>query len=204
MRITSAFPFSPIMPSVLDTYPQVQVTSRAQWRSWLLSNHSTTKGIWLVRYKKAHGEKHVPYADVVEEALCFGWVDGLARALDDTRSQILLTPRKPRSNWSAVNKARVESLIASGLMMVAGLEKIDIAKANGSWSNLEQSDALTEPDDLKAAFTKSATARKNWDAFPPSARKATLEWIYSAKRQETRADRVKKAVELSAQNLRPR
>ena len=192
------------MPSALDSYPQVEITSRTQWRRWLEKYHETSTGIWLVTHKKAQGSKHVPYAEVVEEALCFGWVDGLGRALDDTRSQLLLTPRKPRSTWSAVNKTRVAALIASGKMTAAGLEKVEVAKANGSWNTLEHSDALTEPADLEAAFSKAKTARKNWDAFPPSARKATLEWIYAAKRDETRAARIKDTVKLSAQNIRPR
>lgn len=187
-----------------EKYPQVEITSRAQWRQWLEEHHASLGGIWLVTHKKAQGEKHVPYADVVEEALCFGWVDGQARALDETRSQLLLTPRKRRSGWSAVNKKRIAELIASGKMTEAGLKKIEAAKADGSWKKLEHSDALTEPEDLKTAFTKSEDARRNWDAFPPSARKATLEWIYAAKRDETRAARVKETVELSAQNLRPR
>lgn len=192
------------MSSALSSYPQVEITSRVQWRQWLQEHHASSGGIWLIRYKKAQGDMHLPYNDVVEEALCFGWVDGQARALDETRSQLLLTPRKRRSAWSAVNKKRVADLIASGNMTKAGLEKIEAAKADGSWQKLEQSDALTESADLKAAFKKSKAARKNWDAFPPSARKATLEWIYAARRDETRAVRIKETVDLSAQNVRPR
>ena len=192
------------MPSALDQYPEVEITSRAQWRRWLEKNHAASKGIWLVTHKKAQGKKHVPYADVVEEALCFGWVDGQARSLDDDRSQLLLTPRKPKSTWSAINKKRVAMLMAEGKMMPAGKEKIEIAKANGSWETLELSDALAEPEDLKTAFAKNEAARKAWDAFPPSARKATLEWIYAAKRGETRAARVTETVRLSALNIRPR
>ena len=155
-------------------------------------------------HKKSQGGKHVPYGDAVEEALCFGWVDSRPRKIDAERTALLYTPRKPRSVWSALNKERVATLIANGKMTEAGLAKIALAKANGSWEKLERSDALTEPDDLKAAFEDSKKARENWESFPPSARKATLEWIYAAKRDATRAARVKETVALSAQNIRPR
>lgn len=187
-----------------DNYPQVEITSRAQWRGWLQKHHASSTGIWLVTHKKSQGDKHVPYADVVEEALCFGWIDSVGRKMDSERSGLLLTPRKARSGWSAVNKTRIKKLEAAGLMTEIGAEKIREAKANGTWTKLDASDAMTEPDDLKKAFTKSKVARKNWDAFPASARKATLEWIYAAKRNETRATRVQETVKLSAENIRPR
>lgn len=190
--------------AAIDTHPQLEITSRAQWRRWLQKHHASSEGIWLVTYKKATVGKHVSYAEAVEEALCYGWIDSRPKKIDAERSALLYTPRKASSVWSAVNKKRVAALIENGMMRDAGLEKIERAKADGSWQKLEFSDALTEPDDLKAALAKSKAARKNWDAFPPSARKATLEWIYAAKREETRAARVREAAELSEKNIRPR
>jgi len=189
---------------VTDQYPTVEVTSRRQWRAWLQKHHASSPGIWLVTYKKVAGKKHLPYAAAVEEALCFGWIDSLPRKLDDERTMLLYTPRKPGSVWSAVNKARIERLTAEGKMTDAGGQKIDAAKADGSWDTLSASDALIEPDDLQKALRADSAAICYWRDFPASARKATLEWIYAAKRPETRAARIAETVQLSAQNIRPR
>ena len=111
-------------------YERVEVESRAQWRAWLAEHHDSSPGAWLVTFKKrAVPDRHVHYADTVEEALCFGWVDSLGRKLDERRSQLLMTPRKPKSNWSRPNKERVERLVAAGLMAPAGLAAVVVAKA---------------------------------------------------------------------------
>jgi uncharacterized protein YdeI (YjbR/CyaY-like superfamily) len=117
---------------VSDAYPQVEVESREELRRWLEANHETSPGIWLVTYKKGD-PRYLPYEHVVEEALCFGWIDSKARRVDDRRTSIVLTPRKPRSNWSAPNRARVERLLAAGLMTPAGVAAIERAKADGTW-----------------------------------------------------------------------
>ncbi len=192
------------MPATLSNLPQVEITSRAGWRAWLQKNHKDSTGIWLVTYKKAAGEKHVPYSEVVEEALCFGWVDSLGGKVDAERSKLFLAPRRKGSVWSALNKTRVARLVADGIMTPAGLEKIEAAKADGSWDTLNRSDAGEEPADLAAAFKKNPQARRHWNAFPPSARKVTLEWIYAAKRSETHAVRIAETVRLCAENIRPR
>ena len=101
-------------------YPRVEISSAVELRKWLIANHQTAKGIWLVTYKKAAGNRHVAYDAIVREALCFGWIDGQSRPLDATRSQLLLTPRKPKSNWSGPNKARIAELTAAGLVQPAG------------------------------------------------------------------------------------
>lgn len=102
----------------LDTLPRVEIQSRAEWRAWLQAHHATSGSIWFVNYKKSSGGPHVPYDDIVEEALCFGWIDGLVRSLDDRRGMALL-PRKPGSSWSKSNKERVERLIAAGANFAA-------------------------------------------------------------------------------------
>ena len=158
-----------------DSYAQVTVRSRGEWRSWLEEHHAESPGIWLVAFKKASGGPHVSYDELVEEALCFGWVDSLPRKLDDERSQLLMTPRRPRSGWSRSNKLRVERLSAAGLMAPAGLAAIETAKANGAWEALDAVENLSEPDDLRAALDADAAARRHWDAFPPSARRGILE-----------------------------
>lgn len=184
----------------LDTLPRVEIQSRAQWRAWLQAHHATSGSIWLVNYKKSSGGPHVPYDDIVEEALCFGWVDGLVRSLDDRRGMALLSPRKPGSTWSKSNKARVERLIAAGLMTPAGLEKIERAKADGSWTVLDAAEALTLPDDLTAVLRKHKAAGANFAAWSASRRRGLIWWVTSAKRPETRARRIAETVRLAATN----
>ena len=99
----------------LDDRERVEVTTRPGWRDWLAEHHGTSPGVWVVRWKKGRGP-HLPYEDVVEEALCFGWIDSVQRTVDADRSMLLVTPRKARSAWSALNKTRVERLLAAGLM----------------------------------------------------------------------------------------
>jgi uncharacterized protein YdeI (YjbR/CyaY-like superfamily) len=117
-----------------DSYERVEIASRAAWRRWLSKNHARSESIWLVTFKKHTGARHVPYGDVVEVALCFGWIDSVPRKLDEDRSMVLLSPRKPGSPWSKLNKERVERLIAAGLMTAMGLAKVESAKADGSWT----------------------------------------------------------------------
>ncbi len=185
-----------------DRYAQVEVRSRAGWRAWLAEHHAEAPGVWVVTHKKAPGAPHVPYADVVEEALAFGWVDSLPRRLDDARTQLLVTPRKPASAWSKVNKERVERLTAAGLMAPAGLAAVAAAKASGTWTKLDAVEQLVEPDDLRAALDADPAARRHWDAFPRSARRGILEWIGTAKTAPTRERRVAETARLAAQDVR--
>ncbi len=180
---------------------QVEVVSRAAWRAWLKAHHRQRESIWLVTYKKDKGP-HIPWADIVEEALCFGWVDSLPRKLDERRSMLLVSPRKPGSAWSALNKKRAEAMIARGQMTKAGQAMIDAAKADGTWTKLDAVEALSVPDDLAEAFRRYAGAANNFDAFPRSARRGILEWIIQAKRPETRAKRVEETARLAGQNQR--
>lgn len=185
-----------------DAYEQVEVVIAAELRAWLEANWARSPGIWLVTYKKAAGERYLPYEDIVREALCYGWIDGKARRLDELRSQLLLTPRKPTSTWSRPNKLRVAELEASGRMAAPGRAVVEAAKASGTWTGLDDVEDLIEPPELAAALDAAPTARKNWDAFPRSARRASLEWISAAKRPATRERRVAETVELASQNRR--
>ncbi len=193
----------PPASSKLDTLARVQPADRAAWRAWLVAHHATSPGCWCVTFKQgAAGGVKLPYDALVEEALCVGWVDGLARGLDAERTMLLVTPRKPRSGWSAPNKARVARLTAAGLMLPAGLAKVEAAKADGSWTLLDGAEALAVPDDLAAAFARHPGAAARWDAFAPSARKAILAWIALARRPGTRLARVERTAELAARGLR--
>ena len=142
------------------------------------------------------------YDDLVEEALCFGWIDGRTNKLDDGRSMIMMTRRKPTSTWARSNKERVERLTAEGRITDAGLRAIETAKANGSWTILDDVDSLIVPEDLLVALSRDQRAQRYFDAFPPSAKKMILYWIKSAKRPETRRRRIAETVRLAAENTR--
>jgi uncharacterized protein YdeI (YjbR/CyaY-like superfamily) len=182
--------------------PLIHPESIAEWRDWLSQHHADTDGVWLARWKKASGKVPLDYAQIVEEALCFGWIDGLTNTLDDGRQAQLLTPRRPGSGWARSNKERVERLVADGRMTDAGMRVIDAARADGSWSLLDASEALIEPEELKAALDANGEARRQWDAFPKSPRKALIFWVTSAKRPETRQRRVTAIVDEAAQGRR--
>ncbi len=180
---------------------EVEVTSRSELRSWLAAHHADSPGIWLVTWKKGRGP-HVPYDDVVDEALCFGWVDSRPGTVDTDRSRRLLTPRRPGSNWSRVNKARVARLTGAGLMEPAGLAVVDTAQRDGSWTALDAVEDLVEPDDLRAALDAEPGARPNWDGFPRSTRRAILEWILGARTPPTRARRITETATQAAAGIR--
>jgi uncharacterized protein YdeI (YjbR/CyaY-like superfamily) len=181
---------------------QVQVESRSQWRAWLRDNHCRDDGVWLVTFKKHCGDKYVSYNDVVEEALCFGWVDSRPRRLDADRTMRWLSPRQPGSPWSRLNKERVERIIAAGLMTPAGLERVEAAKLDGSWSALDAVEALEIPPDLAAALDAYDSARVHFEAFPLSVKRSILEWIADARRAETRARRIGETARLAEDNVR--
>lgn len=183
-------------------YEQVEVRSRAELRAWLASHHTQQESIWLVTYKKMAGSNYLPYDEIVEEALCFGWVDSQPRSLDQLRSMRLLSPRQPGSAWSRVNKERVERLIEHGLMAPAGLEKVEAAKRDGSWSRLDAVENLEIPADLAEALGRYPNAARHFHAFPRSVKRSILEWIVNAKKAETRARRVEETARLAEENLR--
>jgi uncharacterized protein YdeI (YjbR/CyaY-like superfamily) len=187
---------------VQDEAARVHPDTRAAWRKWLASNHDSSKGVWLVSWRKHSGKDGPSYEDAVEEALCFGWVDSTARKLDDDRTMLWFSPRKPGSGWARPNKERVERLTAAGMMTPAGQRIIDAARADGSWSRLDDVENLVVPDDLAAALDSRPPARQNWDAFPRSVRRSILQWIVLAKRDTTRAGRIEEAARLAQVNER--
>jgi len=182
--------------------PLVHPSSRAAWRGWLAEHHASVDGAWLARWTKASGKATVAYEAIVEEALCFGWIDGLVHTLGDGRQAHLLTPRRPGSGWSRSNKDRVDRLIAEGLMTDAGLAAIRAAQADGSWSMQDAAEALIEPPELAIALDANPDARRQWDVFSRSPRRALIWWVMSAKRPATRARRVAQIVDEAAEGRR--
>ena len=165
----------------------IQPKDRAAWRRWLERHHATSGSVRLALVKATSDARGVRYGEAVEEALCFGWIDSTAGRLDDDRYTVLMTRRTTRSGWSAVNKERIERLVREGRMAAPGLDAIEAAKANGSWSKLDASHALEVPRDLATALRAYPNAKRHFDAFPPSARRIILQWIDDARRPETRA-----------------
>jgi uncharacterized protein YdeI (YjbR/CyaY-like superfamily) len=188
-------------------YKQYHPKTRKEWRLWLQKNHKKEQGIWFTYFKKETGKPRVSYDEAVEEALCFGWIDSLPRKLDEERSMLKFTPRKPKSVWSQLNKSRVEQLIKNKLMTPAGLVAIELAKANGSWHTLTASDAAaasnTLPDDVKKAMSKNKSAVDNFSRFSVSIRKQFLSWIDGAKQPETRNKRIAQTVLMAVANKKP-
>jgi uncharacterized protein YdeI (YjbR/CyaY-like superfamily) len=177
----------------------VTVRSRNELRIWLAENHASAPTVWLATYKRHHPD-YLAYEPIVEELLCWGWIDSVTRALDADRSMILIAPRYPKSAWSAINKAHVERARARGAMTPAGEAKIAAALANGQWGFLDDVDRLEVPDDLGTAL---GDLRPGWDGWPKSVRRGTLEWIKTAKTAPTRAARIADVVTSLKAGLRP-
>lgn len=179
----------------------VTVKSRAELRAWLEAHHHEQESVWLVTFKKP-SEHHVPWSDVVDEALCFGYIDSQPKLLDDERSMLRLSPRSEKSGWSGINKQKIERLTQAGLMAPAGLAAVERAKANGTWTLLDGATALEIPEDLAEKLDALPPARERFEAFPKSVRRAILEWIASAKKPETRARRVEETASKAQHNER--
>ena len=180
----------------------VEFATRAQWRRWLERNHATSSGARVTYYKKSAGRPGPAYEDLIEEALCFGWIDGAARSVDDQRTSLYFCPRRKGSGWAATNKARIERLVADGRMRPAGLAAIERAKADGSWTTLDRSESLTVPEELVQAFAEHPGSADAFNSFPPGARKQLIYRVDSAKRAATRARRADEIARLAQQGIR--
>ena len=184
---------------------ELYVTSRDQWRTWLERNHDAKKEVWLIYYKKHTGKPTIPYADAVEEALCFGWIDSTIQRIDDKKYARKFTPRKDKSKWSELNIKRARRMIRQGKMTKAELAKFKEAeKRNKSGPKAEPSKKkLVIPLDLKEALSTNAKASDNFNNFAPSYKRLYVRWIRDAKRKETREKRIKQTVRWAAQNKKP-
>ena len=177
---------------------QVHVETVQQWREWLARNADRGDGVWLVSWKRATGRPAPTYDEAVLEALAVGWVDSTAGTLDAERAMLWFAPRKRGSGWSRTNKQRLERLEREGRLQPRGRALVDAAKADGSWTLLDDVEDLVVPPDLVAAFDAHPGSRAHWEAFPRSVRRAHLEWLVQAKRDATRAQRVSDIAEKAA------
>jgi uncharacterized protein YdeI (YjbR/CyaY-like superfamily) len=185
-----------------DDRPAFYANDTAAWRKWLAENHDEQQFIWLIIYKKASEIPSVYIGEAIDEALCFGWVDSKVNKRNSESYYTYFSKRNPKSNWSRVNKEKIDRLQKAGKMETAGLKMIEIAKATGTWTALDDVENLVIPDDLDKAFDEYPNARKHFEDFPRSVKRAILEWIFNAKRLPTRAKRIQETASLAEKNER--
>ncbi len=189
------------MEQKLETfYPK----NRQEWRAWLEENHDKKQNIWLIYYKQKSKIPTVSYSDAVDEALCFGWIDSKAKSLDEVKFMQFFSKRKEKSVWSKINKEKIEMLISSGLMTPAGLAIIEKAKANGSWTILDEVEALIIPPDLEEAFSQKLNAKTYFQSLSRTDQRNILQWLVLAKRPETRQKRIDEIVDLAELGQKPK
>lgn len=185
-----------------DDFKSIYLESRVVWRKWLTENHASEKNVWLKIYKKQSQTSSVYYDEAVDEALCFGWVDSSIKKGNDKFYYQFFAKRNPKSNWSRVNKAKIEKLMSEGLMAEAGLKMVEIAKATGTWTALDDVENLISPLDLQEKLDQNPIAKGYFEAFPRSVKRAILEWLLNAKQAETRQKRIEEIVSLAEKNER--
>ncbi len=184
-----------------ENFEKVELSSGEELRAWLLENHQQEESIWLVTFKKHVTGKYLSTGEVLDELLCFGWIDGIRRKLDEDRTMQLIGPRRMQ-HWAKTYKDRAARLIEEDKMMPAGYKSIEVSKQNGMWNFMDDVDALIKPADLEKELDKHSSARKHFDAFPASVQRFTLRWIKLAKTESTRAKRIAKAAALAQTNKR--
>jgi len=172
-----------------------------KWRNWLEQNHDKEKEAWLVIFKKHSKQDGLRYDEALEEALCFGWIDGKMKSIDEERFIIRYSPRKAKSLWSKINKEKTELLIAQDRMAPAGLAKVEEAKKNGYW-HLAYTSMIKEiiPTDLKKALMEHSTAWNNFKEFANTYHNMYIGWVNGARTDETRKKRIMEVVKRSALN----
>lgn len=183
----------------MDNFEKVEITSAAQLRAWLEAHHTQKESIWLVIFKKHTGDRYVSIEQVLDEILCFGWIDGAGRKLDTDRTMRLLSPRRTQ-HWAKTYKDRAARLEKEGRMRPAGLKAIEESKGLGLWNVMDDVDALLIPDDLVAVLQLHPPALENFSGFAISYRRNVLRWIKIAKTSQTRKKRLETTAELAAKN----
>ncbi len=171
-------------------------------RDWLEENHASAQAVWLVYHKKGSGKPSITWTEAVDEALCYGWIDSKIQRIDEESYEQYFTRRKPNSPWSKINKEKVAALEAAGRIQPSGAAAISLAKENGTWSLLDDAQALIIPEDLEAAF-ESADDLAFFQSLSPSRRRNVLQWIALAKRDDTRARRIAETVDAASRAAVP-
>jgi len=184
--------------------PQLYFERDTDWYDWLLTNQHQYEAVYLIFYKKETNIPSMTWEEAVRVALCFGWIDSTVKSLGDGKRQQYFCKRKPKSVWSKVNKNHIAELIEKGLLQESGYKSIQIAKENGSWTELDDVENLVIPEDLQKEFDKNKLAFDNYKNFAPSYRKNYLYWLHSAKRTETRTKRIQEIIQRCENNSKQR
>ena len=184
-----------------ENFEQIEIVSQAQLRDWLLKNHTQKESIWLVTYKKNIADKYVSVQQVLDELLCFGWIDGIRRKLDDEKTMQLIAPRKVE-HWTKTYKDRYAKLLKNNLVEDAGKVAVALSKKSGLWNFMDDVDALMKPADFTKELESYKNAILNFNAFGASSQRFILRWIKLAKTTDTRNKRIKQAAELADKNLK--
>jgi uncharacterized protein YdeI (YjbR/CyaY-like superfamily) len=172
-----------------ENFVQLEITTASQLREWLQKNHTQKESIWLVTYKKEAKEKYVSVQEVLDELLCFGWIDGIRRKLDEQKTMQLISPRQVQ-HWTKTYKDRFAKLEAQGLVAEAGKQSVIISKQKGLWNFMDDVDALIKPKDFIDCLAQHYPAINNFDAIGAASKRFMLRHIKIAKTPETRAKRI--------------
>lgn len=173
------------------------------WRQWLHDNHCTKQSVWLVYYKKNSPQANYSLSDAVDEALCFGWIDSKSKSLDEEKIMQFFSRRKPNGTWSKINKEKIKQLIETNRMAAAGLEAIEKAKLNGSWTLLDEVEELIIPKDLEKAFKSMPGSKVFFTSLSKSVKKSMLQWLVLAKTEKTREKRINEIASCAYQKVKP-
>lgn len=198
--------FRKIQPAIM-TEKELKIfcpANRQQWRTWLEENHDKEKSVWVIFYKNKSNTPTITWSEAVDEALCYGWIDSIVKPVDDEKFMRFFSRRKTNSIWSGINKEKVRRLIEDGLMTKKGMDSIEIAKENGSWTVLDDTEAMIIPLDLEEEFQKKLNAKTYFQSLSKSDKKGILQWLVQAKRPETRHKRIIEIVALADQSLKPK
>lgn len=185
-------------------FPELYFKRDTDWYSWLSKNYNQSKGVYLIFYKLELNVPTMRWEEAVKVALCFGWIDSTVKSLGNGKRRQYFSPRKQKSVWSALNKKYIEDLIANNLMHESGINSIEIAKNNGSWTALDDVENEIIPKALQSAFDKTPKAFNNYKNFAPSYRKGYLYWLNQAKRDTTREKRIAEIIKLCEANIKTR
>ena len=180
-----------------ENFEKVEIESQDQLRSWLMENYNQSEGVWLITFKKVEKEKYVSRDEVLDELLCFGWIDGIRRKLDDKRTMQLISPRRAQ-HWAKSYKERASKLIQEKRMHESGFNSIKAGKENGLWNFMDDVDQLIIPGDLQKALEKYEGATEFFDQINDSSKRFVLRWIKLAKTTKTRVKRINRIANLSS------
>ncbi len=188
----------------MNTVPELYFPRDVEWREWLHTNHTTSKGVYLIFYKIETKTPSMRWEEAVKVALCYGWIDSTVKSLGDGKRRQYFCPRKPKSVWSKLNKTYIIDLEKQGLIQESGRQLIKTAKKDGSWTTLDAVENGIVPEILQKAFDRNPKAYTNFQNFAPSYRKGYLYWLNQAKREETKQKRIEEIILLCEANEKTR